>query len=164
METETQTKPEESPLHEICEKNVEKPALIRKTQNGVEIWLQWFGESSSFDLSNKQFLFPVSSDAGNFFFQPESFEVIMVGPVKNWPNKKVVNQLAEQCGGEDVNIIYFISSKIGVDDGNDGSIPAAGILPLKVKLVDNNCGIIGPQEFFDDSVRTEAIKKFQNKS
>jgi hypothetical protein len=156
-----QVKPKGIPLHKVCKEEVEKPTLIRKSENGVEVWLQWFGKSNHFDLSEKQFLFPVSSNAGNFFFQPESFEIIMVGPVKNWPNKEVVSQLAEQCGGENVNIVYFISPKFGQDDGNGGTIPVAGILSLEIQLADDNCGIIEPKEFFDDSVRLEAIRKFQ---
>jgi len=144
-----------------CEINVEKPTLIRKDQNGIQVWLQWFGEAREENLSHKQFLFPINANIQDFFFQPESFEIIMVGPVKNWPEKKIVNYLAEKLGGENKIIIYFISSKFGVDDGNGGTIPVAGVLPLNITLIDPNYGIINPKEFFEDSVRLEAIRKFQ---
>lgn len=162
--TKISAKPKGAPLHQVCKENVERPTLVRKNKNDSDVWLQWFGESNLFDLSGNQFYFPINSDAGNFFYQPESFEVIMVGSVKNWPNKEVLKDLIEQCGGEDAIIVYFISSKFGVDDGNGQTIPDAGILPLTIKLLDNNCGVINPQEFFDDSVRIEAIKTFQGKN
>lgn len=155
------TKPKGNPLHEVCKTNVEKPTLVHLNKNDYRVWLQWHGQSELFDLFDKQFLFPVSNDTANFFEQPESFEVIMVGPIKNWPNKNVVGNLVAQCGGEDVIIIYFISSKFSIDGGNSysGQIPAAGILPITT-LADMNCGFITPKEFFDDTVRTEAIKRF----
>ncbi len=164
METaEPKTKPIGQPAFEVCKENVVKPTLIRESKNGVGIWLQWFGESESFDLSGKQFRFPMNTNPDNFSWQPENFEVIMVGPVKEWPSgdPAVVDYMIEQCGGPDVIIIYFISSKFGVDDGNGGLMPAAGVLLLSIQLLDDNCGIITPQVFSDDNVRVEAIKQFQ---
>ncbi len=164
METKTETlKPIGQPLHNVCEENVTKPKLILKDINGVKVWLQWFGTSKNFDLQNKQFLFPINTSPSNFYLHPEKFELIMIGPVKNWPNKDVVDDLIEQLGGEDVNIVYFISPEIGTDDGNGQTVPAAGILPLDIKLADDNCGIIDPEEYFDDSVRIRAIEKIQSK-
>src|SRR3989344_3946204 len=152
------------PLHQICKENVGKPTLLRRKENdGVEVSLQWFGESESFDLSGMQFHFPINTEIATLFFKPENFEVIMIGPIKNWPNKEAIPHLVEQVGGEDVIIIYFISSEIGVDGGNGQTVPAAGILPLRIMLADDNCGIIKPKEFFDDAVRTNAIKQFQSK-
>lgn len=157
-------KPVGQPLHDICKENVQKPTLIYEDKDGYKIWLEWYGESDNFDLTGKQFRFPIRTDPGNFFYQPENFEVIMIGPVKNWPSEDqdVVRHMIEQCGGEDALIIYFISSKFGVDDGNGGIIPAAGVLPLNVKLTDGNCRLINPKEFMDDSVRIEAINRFQS--
>ncbi|MDE2030901.1 MAG: hypothetical protein KGI58_01415 [Patescibacteria group bacterium] len=161
MET---VKPVSEPVHQTCKEIVKKPTLFREKKHGNEVWLQWYGESKNFDLTGKQFHFPINADPGNFFYQPENFEIIMIGPVKKWPNKdiNIVNYMIEQCGGEETIIIYFISSKFGADDGNGGIIPTAGVLPLDIKLVDDNLGIINPKEFFDDSVRIEAIKKFQD--
>lgn len=155
-------KPVGTPLHEICAQNVTKPTLLLKNDN--KVWLQWFGESDSFDLSEKQFHFPLGSSAGNFFNQPESFEVIMIDLVKNWPNKETLEHMINICGGGDTLIIYFISPSFGIDGGNGETVPAAGVLPLTIKLADDNCGIIYPKQFFDDSVRTVAIEKFQKES
>ncbi|PCI20319.1 hypothetical protein COB64_02230 [Candidatus Wolfebacteria bacterium] len=146
------------PLHKVCSENVEIPTLIQDNNN-TEVSLQWFGGSEYFDLSGMQFSFPLNTNLEAFYFHPEKFEIIMIGPVKNWPNPEAIPGLIEDLGGEDVIIIYFISSEIGVDDGNGQIIPAAGILPLTILLADENCGIIKPVEFFNDMVRKEAIKK-----
>lgn len=145
-----------------CEENVQKPTLIRKDQNGIQVWLQWFGEAKEVDLTGKQFLFPIDTKIDQFFFQPESFEIIMIGPVKNWPEKEYIDYLAQKIGGENQIIFYFISSKFGVDDGAGRTIPAAFVLPNTITLLDQNYGVIEPKEFFDDSIRLEAIRKIQS--
>jgi len=154
------TKPKGVPLHETCKEIVQKPTLMLKRGEHPEVWLQWFGESDRFDVSDYQFLFPVNTSYEGFFYQPENFEIIMIGPVKNWPYDTSLGDLVKQYGGENEIIIYCISSKFGVDDGKGQTIPAGGVLPLNIKLFDENCGIINPQEFFDDSVRLKVVAKF----
>ncbi|MFA5933786.1 MAG: hypothetical protein WC795_00995 [Candidatus Paceibacterota bacterium] len=149
------------PVHEVCKENVKMPRLFRKTEDGI-VFLQWFGESDRFDLSGMQFNFPLNIKAETFFLKPERFEVIMIGPIKNWPNTpEVLAHMFQQLGGEDVMVIYCICSEIGIDGGNSQSVPAAGMFPVNIMLADDNCGLIKPKEFFDDSVRIKAIEKFQ---
>lgn len=154
--------PKGQPLHKTCPNLVEKPTLlVEEKGNEKSLILQWFGESKEVDVSMFQFDFPINMDVGELFYQPESFETILVGQVKDWPNKEIISNLVEQLGSEDKWIIYAISSKFGVSDGNGGTIPASLLIPMDIMLADENCGVIYPQKFFDDSVRTNAIKKFQ---
>ncbi|HRH31249.1 MAG TPA: hypothetical protein PK950_01130 [Candidatus Paceibacterota bacterium] len=160
MNNETSTtKQKAEPLHEVCITNVDKPTLVARSKSGVDVWLQWFGKSERFDLSDKQFLFPVDVPAVTFFGRPEEFEVIMVGPVKNWPNKDAINELIVEYGADTI-VVYLISSAFGVDGGNGQAVPASCLIPLKIKLADDNCGIIDPVDFYDDNVRIKAIERF----
>lgn len=153
------------PLHEVCKINVDTPRLIYQQKNGIDVWLQWYGESEHFDLSGKQFLFPVNVLVEEFSLEPESFAVIMVGPAKNWPttNPTILAAIIERCDGENVTVVYAICPlrRLGVYDGNSKEIPATAMIPLTILLADDGCGLITPKPFFDDNVRLTAIRKFE---
>lgn len=160
------------PAHPVYETQVAVPT-IRRRQKGLglpdcppefegreEIVVQWFGESESGELKDLQFAFPILSDpdAMQWFGHPEWFRVIMLGPLKNWPNPRGLEMFLQQGLSLDSLVLYVITSQIGLDDGRGGVRPAAYLVNV-VLLGDPLYGVITPREYADWDVSKEEIAK-----
>lgn len=124
------------------------------------IVVQWFGESEGVELQNLQFAFPLPSDpdAIQWFGRPEWFRVVMLGPLKNWPNPRGLEMFLEQGLSLDSIVLYVITSQIGMDDGHGGVRPAAHLTTVAF-LGDPLYGVIAPREYADWEVSKEEIAK-----
>ncbi len=153
------------PEHKVCELNVEVPTIIVEPFNErgeLEIFVQWFAEFSAMDFLKQkfgdavvekfhrmQFRFPVplSLDSMYWMGHPERFKVILLGQVQDWPNKAAIPEMGK-C---DSWILWVTSSHYG-EETQSGDGPACFVIPLKVVLADQLCGIITPKKYCDTTV------------
>ena len=148
------TKPLVEVTYPSCKDIVKKPTLVKKIQNGVNLWLQWYGTSKKHDLSRKQFLFPLNIEFKELLEFPEKFEIILLGTLEKWPYGE-----HNYSWNDNQIILYFISTELHTPDSM--SIPLAGLIPLNIMLLDDNLGPIEPEFFHSDKVRIDSIEKFR---
>jgi len=162
------------PKHPICETLVEVPTVQIQAkglkyalrppefEGQEEVVVQWYGDDGCGELKdrNLQFAFPLTSrpDAVQWFGHPEWYRTVMLGPLKNWPNKDALTQLTRDGLRPDSMVIYVITSQIGLDDHRGGTVPSALLIEV-VCLADPTFGIIRPREYSDWSVSAEEIAK-----
>jgi hypothetical protein len=162
------------PEHPVCETLVEVPT-VRIQPKGLnyrdrppefegldEIVVQWYGDNDRGELKdrNMQFAFPLTSkpDAVQWFGHPEWYRTVLLGPLKNWPNKDAIPMFIRQGKTLDSTVLYVITSKIGLDDGRGGTKPSA-LMTEVVCLGDPTFGVIRPREYTDMAVSDEEIAK-----
>jgi hypothetical protein len=162
------------PEHPICETLVEVPT-VRIQARGLnyphrpsefegqeEIVVQWYGDNNRGELKdrNLQFAFPLMSkpDAIQWFGHPEWYRTVMLGPLKNWPNKDGLAMLIQGGRKPDSVVIYVITSQIGLDDGKGGTRPSA-LMTEVICLGDPTFGVIHPREYTNWAVSDEEIAK-----
>jgi hypothetical protein len=158
----------------VCETLVEVPT-VRIQPRGLnyrdrppefegqeEIVVQWYGDNDRGELKdrNMQFAFPLTSkpDAVQWFGHPEWYRTVLLGPLKNWPNKDAIPMVIRQGKTLDSTVLYVITSKIGLDDGRGGTKPSA-LMTEVVCLGDPTFGVIRPREYTNMAVSDEEIAK-----
>jgi len=164
------TKVKVTPEHGVCRINVAIPTLLvepfRPGDERLEVFVQWFGESECADLEGMQFRFPVPCPphATQWMGHPELFKVIMIGQVKDWPNKEGVNAVAATIKGSiDSWILFVVSSHFTMEhDSGDG--PVCFMVPMTITLADGSCGIIQPKKFCDMSILNDARRAVSKKT
>jgi len=164
------------PQRKICEADVNVPTIIIEPfyKDGEQrVFVQWFGEfspiastkSKSWDALVKkfqqtQFRFPllVSLNDGCWMGRPDLFKVVLLGQVRDWPNKKVIPQM----GNPDDRIVWVVSSHYGTRS-KYGEGVASFYIRLEVMPFDQTGGIITPKKYYDGRVleREDRVFKMQ---
>lgn len=164
------TKTQIKPAFKVCENNVQTPTILIEpfdTEGDPQVWIQWYGKSERADLKDMQFRFPIpmAPNADDWFGHPERFKVILFGPISKFPNQGYARQFANEhlSGDTEGTVLYVISSHVGVDDGNGGTIPIAFLVPMNIKLADDEVGIISPGDYYEPKVQQSVIDEFYGK-
>ncbi|MBU2566561.1 hypothetical protein KKG46_03305 [Patescibacteria group bacterium] len=125
----------------------------------LQFYLRWFGANATFDLGERQFLFPLALDEDSpiWIVQPNDFNVVYVGLAKNWPIEEAAPSVIEQVclGDENSFVIWMVSSKL-VAQQPSGSGPVSLAFKMHIMLGDGVVGIIKPREFCDMNVLRQA--------
>ena len=153
-----------------CEKNVDTPTILVEpfAPGGTpQVWVQWFGKSDRADLKDMQFRFPVPIDLTDTAWhdRPKAFTVILFGAIVKFPDKEYANKFAKKYlnGDPDARVLYVASSFIGVDDGSGETVPMAFLVPMHIELIDENVGIIRPDEYYSPKALETVQKEFKKK-
>lgn len=143
------------PKRATTETSVTTPVLIvgQDLDGSPIIFLQWFGDCySGFEMfceergqaekafKEAQFRFPIHSDPNRIEWMghPESFQVVSIGQVKDWPNQ----QAATTFGNPEAWILYVASTFYRINNQ-----PAAYVVPLQIFLADPLYGLVMPAKF-----------------
>lgn len=154
------------PSHQVAENQVSVPTVIATELKAEDetlrsVFVQWFGEvDGPLKLNGEQFFFDTLCPPEDPMWQdkPETFRVVCLGPIKNWPSPSAIPMLMEMSGGdENTNIVWMLSSLAMAVDPSKPSSPS---MPV-VLLGDPNYGVIKPQPFCDMSVRDQVLAEFE---
>ncbi len=163
------------PEHPVCETLVEVPTIrVQPRGQGYphrppefegqeELVVQWFGDNQSNELAarNLQFAFPLASKHDiAWFFHPEWFRAVMIGPFKDWPNQEAMRAMvAVGRLKPDSLVLYALTAQIGMESPSGlGIVPAAKLVQI-TPLGDGNFGIIRPRPYANWDVSREEIEK-----
>jgi hypothetical protein len=151
------------PQQKVCETNVDVPTILAEPfhEGGEpEVFVQWFGKSSAgVNLGEMQFRFPLSVPVDSHYWMghPELCKIVMVGPVRSWPNPEEAQHFADMVakGNLDALIVFIVATHYSRRcDGNRVG-PACFIFELTVRLADGICGVITPQPYCNPSTLEE---------
>ncbi len=140
---------------------------------GKEVVVQWFGRSEALgwmvqsfgDEASKvfeaaQFHFPVHVAVDNIRWmgEPEEFQVIFIGQLKDWPNEEAISHFKLP---PETWMLYITATHYTVrqPDGNTG--PPMFAIPLTIMLVDRVYGVITPKPYQDLAVAEGAARQVQ---
>ena len=162
------------PEHPVCETLVEVPTLriqprglnyphrLPKFEGQEDVVVQWYGDNDRGELKdrNLQFAFPLGPepDAVEWSGHPEWYRTIMLGELKNWPNKDVLPLLLRDGRKLETIVIYVITSMIRLSNGRGGTRPSA-LMADVICLGDPKFGIIHPRQYTNLAVCDEEIAK-----
>ncbi len=156
------------PQHEICKNKVDFPTVVikpfSKDANDLGMFIQWFGETKEGSLPKKsQFLFDVLTDPNDigWYEKPETFRVVFLGQIKDWPKPEKVQSMAKAMGSIDKWIVWLVSSYVGVRH-SDGIGPASNAIGIAL-LADGNYGVITPQPYTNMKVLEEESQKITSR-
>jgi len=164
------------PQHKICNFNVDMPTVfpddeIDRTDASCPKWkskainIQWFGQANVQLPEKSQFLFPVLADPKGIEWMghPETFRVVFLDQVKNWPKPENALITAKTVAKGDMEawIVWLVSSFIGIRH-SDGVGPASYAMPI-VLLADGDCGIITPQPYTNMRALAEENQKIASR-
>ena len=156
------------PQHKVCSSITLVPKIVIESLNGeslgLEVWLQWFGESDIVDLEGMQFRFPIPLSVNNVLWMnhPDLFEVVFVGPVKEWPKKEAMAAVANTVTNGDLGayVFWFVSSHY-TQKYPSGVGPASIMVPMNTLLADS-FGIIMPKSYTDLGVLERAVSRVKS--
>ena len=146
--------------HEMSEVIVPVPTvIIREIKFGKtlfpSIFIVWFGEADSENMpKNAQFFFGTGySPFSRIWLQDvESFEVVFIGKIKDWPEPEFIDSLIEMANGSSDTLISWLMSSKGEFGG------PSSIMAHIVVLEDPDLGLIVPRLYCDLSVRDRIMK------
>ncbi len=158
------------PQHKICISNVDVPTVVlthiidatnpsHPKQKEPTMSIQWFGQAGVRLPESSQFLFTLLTDPQSieWWKNPQSFRVVFLGQIKDWPKIESIQKMVEAFGDKETWIVWLVSSIIGMKH-SDGIGPAS--YAVKVALLgDGNCGIITPQLYTNMGVLEEENRK-----
>ena len=162
------------PRRRICEGDVEIPTLIIEPffKGGEpEVFVQWFANLSPTNPLNHefwdalarkfqrmQFRFPIRAPRNDrcWMGHPELFKVVMLGQVRDWPNKVAIPRM----GKDDDWILWVISSHYGRKT-QSGEGPASFLMSLDVMLKYPIGGTITPKKYYDATVIDREREAFE---
>lgn len=143
------------PMHEIATTNVEVPTVSVRTLKGdgasrEAICIQWFGTAELQLPNGAQFYFEPLTDKNSprWYGEPEAFKVAFIGPVRDWPRREVVQQVADSMteGNLDGYVAWFVSGKFP-EPHPTAVLVVASIATRVVLLGDPNVGVIRPLSY-----------------
>jgi hypothetical protein len=125
------------------------------------VFVQWFGEvDGSLKLDGEQFFFDTMCRPDDLLWQNnlQTFRVVFLGPIENWPQPNAIPALMRMANGdENTNIVWLLSPLANPVDPNKPSSPS---MPI-VLLGDPNYGVIRPRPFCDMSMRDQVMAEFE---
>ena len=147
-----------TPIHPTCSYHVVVPTLnigpLFRDNSRSCIYVQWFGESSTSNLTGMQFKFPLCFNINDpkLVCDPTDFNVVFVGMIKDWPTKDSILDLCREVNGHENTWIVFAITANFVREYPGGIGPMYLIAPIIVAISDPNCGNIEPAKFCDYNV------------
>lgn len=149
------------PQHEVCKSRVDCPAVVIKSfDKKPRMFIQWLGKAERVSLpEGSQFLFDVLTDPEDmaWYRKPETFRVVFLGQIKDWPKPEKVQSMVRAMGNIDKWIVWLVSSYIGIQHSN-GIGPVSNAVGIAL-LGDGNCGVITPQTYTNMKVLEEEDTK-----
>lgn len=155
------------PQHQVAENQVSVPTIVETELNAGDaklrsIFVQWFGETDGpLKLNGEQFFFDtmLRPDDPLWRGKHQTFRVVFLGPIKNWPKPSAIPALKRMAkGNEDANIVWLLSP---LANPADPSMPLSPSMQV-VLLGDPNYGVIRPRPFCDMSVRDQVMAEFES--
>ncbi len=131
--------------HTFCETDVAEPTVVITDR---EVMIQWFGVVDDSLPPKGQFLFPLTARPEDIHWmnRPEEFQVVFLDQAKNWPNRAVVDQIAEgRIDGVDAWVAMLCSHHFTVQYPS-GEGPGTFVSSI-VMLGDPKSGVIIPQRY-----------------
>jgi hypothetical protein len=153
------------PQHKMADVNVGVPTVIDRElefegQIIKSVFIQWFAEPTSPHIpKGAQFFFStlVPLNDPMWMNNPDSFQVVYIGPIKYWPEPTAVKELLKLIKGTpDTTIVWLMSPR-----GPVHLEPSSPFLAMTV-LGDPVCGIIKPRLYYDVAVRDAVMKKIED--
>lgn len=107
--------------------------------------LQWFGMRTTGDTIDKQFVFPINIEPQILGDNLDEFEVLMIGPVREYLNEALKADLIQKLGNDTATILHFVDR--GIHSMQRGKLRFREMaVSLDIKISDE-FGLLEPQPF-----------------